>query len=220
MRTKQRSLKSSRNRICMQLDPEWMHLVLWARPCFSFSIQNHLKPTRSWNGSKISDGRFLKHKTKQKKKWFCQHLALPTAQASDHGTWPLPTEKWRIGFYFNAQSPNYVDFWCCAGLFCFCIWALSCVILNSCSNSRHIKLDLFMDGPLYQQRTVTQAVGLKDQSLGDFSEEAPHSWITDRIGSSLKSHWTHNLSTVSTVSMTQWHWHRPNGKCRWAESIG
>lgn len=157
---------------------------------------------------------------KKQKDWFCQHLALPTAQASDCGTWPLPTEKWRIGFYFNAQSPNYVDFWCCAVLFCFCIWALSCVILNSCSNSRHIELDLFMDGPLYQQRTVTQAVRLKDQSLGDFSEEAPHGWTTDRIWSSLKSHWTHNLSTVSTVLMTQWHWHRPNGKCRWAESIG
>lgn len=100
----------------LQLDPEWMHLVMWVQPCFSFSIQNHLKPTRSWNGSKTSDGCFLGHKTK---KWFCQHLALPTAQASDCVTWPFPTEKWRIWFYFNAQSPYYVDFWCCAVLFLY-----------------------------------------------------------------------------------------------------
>lgn len=52
----------------LQLDPEWMHLVMWVQPCFSFSIQNHLKPTRSWNGSKTSDGCFLGHKTNKKKK--------------------------------------------------------------------------------------------------------------------------------------------------------
>lgn len=216
MRMKTRSLQSSCNRIC-----SWIQNgCIWY--CESSHVSHFLFRTiRNQQGHEM-EAKYLMDvslDTKQKN-WFCQHLALPTAQASDCGTWPFPTEKWRIWFYFNAQSPKYVDFRCCAVLFCFCIWALSCVILNSCSNSRHIELDLFTNGPLYQQRTITQAVRLKKQSLGDFSEEAPHSWTTDRICSSLKSHWTHNLSTVSTVLMTQSHWHRPNGKCRWAESIG
>lgn len=55
------------------------------------------------------------------------------------------------------------------------IWALSCVILNSCSNSSptlnwiHQCTGLFTN-----KRTITQALRLQDQSLCDFSEEAPH----------------------------------------------